>query len=61
MNIKEMITFWVPLAILVVIGRRIIDYGFNKMVFGPGFIGELFMGVIVCIVVITLLKKKESK
>ena len=40
MKVKELITFWVPFAILVVIGRRILDYGFNINVFKSGFISK---------------------
>ena len=59
MKVKELISFWVPFAILVVIGRRILDYGFNVNVFKSGFIGELFSGVIICVIVVIVVEKRK--
>lgn len=61
MNIKELITFWVPFAIAVVICRRILDYGFTVNVFKSGFVVELFTGIIVCLVVVILAERKKKK
>lgn len=61
MKVKELITFWTPFAVLVVIGRRILDYGFNADVFKSGFICELFTGIIVCLVVVIVQEKRKKK
>lgn len=60
MQVKELITFWIPFAVLVVIGRRILDYGFNADVFKVGFIWELLTGVIVCLVVVIVQEKRKK-
>jgi|GEM_PF-5747326 len=58
---KPIITFWIPFAVMVVIGRRILDYGFNKNVFKSGFISELLLGIIVCIIVVIIDDNKQNK
>ena len=49
MKVKELITFWTPFAVLVVIGRRLLK-----------FITELFTGVIVCLVVVIVREKRKK-
>ena len=61
MKVKKLITFWVPFAILVVIGRRILDYGFGINVFKSGFIGELLLGVIICVIVVVVQEKRNKE
>lgn len=60
MKVKELITFWTPFAVLVVIGRRLLKFGFNLNAFKSGFITELFTGVIVCLVVVIVREKRKK-
>lgn len=59
MKVKELIYFWIPFAVLVVIGRRVLRYGFNTNVFKSGFLNELFLGIVVFLIVIIILEKRK--
>lgn len=58
---KELINFWIPFAIIVVIGRRIFTYGLTLNIFKNDFFEELFIGLTTSIIIGVLFNFKNSK